>query len=43
MGGALMVEFILSEAQLAPLMTAVTIGSEESAALGRGILLAKRC
>jgi hypothetical protein len=38
-----MVEFILSEAQLAPLMTAVTIGSEESAALGRGILLAKRC
>ena len=31
-----MVEFLLSEAQLASLMTAVTIGSEESAALGRG-------
>jgi len=31
-----MVELILSEAQLACLREAVTIGSEESAALGRG-------
>jgi hypothetical protein len=31
-----MVEQILSEAQLACLKAAVTIGSEESAALGRG-------
>jgi hypothetical protein len=31
-----MVELILSEAQLACLKAAVTIGSEESAALGRG-------
>jgi hypothetical protein len=33
---ALMVELILSEAQLACLRAAVTVGSEESAALGRG-------
>jgi hypothetical protein len=32
-----MVELILSEAQLACLRTAVTVGSEESAALGRGV------
>src|SRR4030095_6071420 len=32
--GAIMVELILSEAQLAGLKAAVTIGSEESAALG---------
>lgn len=32
-----MVELILSEAQLACLKAAVTIGSEESAALGRGV------
>jgi starvation-inducible outer membrane lipoprotein len=32
-----MVEFVLSEAQLACLKAAVTIGSEESAALGRGV------
>ena len=32
-----MVELILSEAQLACLKAAVTIGSEESAALGRRI------
>jgi hypothetical protein len=31
-----MVELILSEAQLACLKAAVTVGSEESAALGRG-------
>jgi hypothetical protein len=37
MGGALMVELILTEAQLACLKAAVTIGSEESAALGRGV------
>ena len=36
-GGAFMVELILSEAQLACLKAAVTIGSEESAALGRGV------
>jgi hypothetical protein len=32
-----MVELILSEAQLACLKASVTIGSEESAALGRGV------
>ena len=32
-----MVELILTEAQLACLKAAVTIGSEESAALGRGV------
>jgi hypothetical protein len=32
-----MVELILSEAQLACLKTTVTIGSEEAAALGRGV------
>jgi hypothetical protein len=32
-----MVELILSQAQLACLKAAVTIGSEESAALGRGV------
>jgi hypothetical protein len=32
-----MVELILSEAQLARLKAAVTIGSEESAALGRAV------
>ena len=31
-----MVELVLSEAQLACLRVAVTVGSEESAALGRG-------
>jgi hypothetical protein len=31
-----MIELILSEAQLACLKAAVTVGSEESAALGRG-------
>ena len=35
-GGALMVELILSEGQLACLKAAVTVGSEEAAALGRG-------
>ena len=32
-----MIQLILSEAQLACLKTAVTVGSEESAALGRGV------
>jgi len=32
-----MVELILSEAQLTCLKAAVTVGSEESAALGRGL------
>ena len=32
-----MVELILSEGQLACLKAAVTVGSEESAALGRGL------
>jgi hypothetical protein len=36
-GSALMVELILSEPQLACLKAAVTIGSEESAALGRSV------
>jgi hypothetical protein len=37
-----MVELILSEAQLARLKAAVTIGSEESAALGRDVLAIRR-
>jgi len=37
-----MVELILSEAQLACLKAVVTIGSEESAALGRGVGLGSK-
>jgi hypothetical protein len=37
-----MVEVILTEAQLACLKAAVTIGSEESAALGRGVGLGSK-
>src|SRR6266576_469833 len=37
-----MVELILSEAQLACLKAAVTIGSEESAVLGRGMPLGSK-
>jgi hypothetical protein len=38
-----MVDLILSEAQLDCLKAAVTIGSEESAALGRGRRLVANC
>jgi hypothetical protein len=37
-----MVELILSEAQLGCLKAAVTIGSEESAALGRGVRIGNK-
>jgi hypothetical protein len=38
----LMVDLILTETQLACLKAAVTIGSEESAALGRGVRFGRK-